>query len=169
VMVQSRRVVKLQSAPFLGTSQQESYSYRKMKITQRGRSLEKPLSTTTDEAARNTASPDISVGLPPPPAVDNDDVDVNTDPLTDTQPNTEATRATGRWTIDEDAELTRAVANTSKKWWGIEYKTDWDAVATLVPGRSRSQCRNRWNDILDPSIDRATGGTVNGQKMKTAN
>jgi hypothetical protein len=68
--------------------------------------LEEPLPTTIDEVARNTASPDISVGLPPP-AVDNDDVDANADPLTDSQPNDKATRATSRWTTDEDAELTR--------------------------------------------------------------
>jgi hypothetical protein len=43
---------------------------------------------TTDEAARKTAAPDDSVGLPPPHA--------NTHPVTDTQPNTGATRATGR-------------------------------------------------------------------------
>jgi hypothetical protein len=43
--------------------------------------LEEPLPTITDEAAKKTASPDISVGLPPPAAA-NDDANVN--PVTDT-------------------------------------------------------------------------------------
>jgi hypothetical protein len=41
---------------------------------------------------------------------------------TNTQPNTGGTRATGRWTADEDAKLTSAVTNTSEKKWSNEYK-----------------------------------------------
>jgi hypothetical protein len=122
------------------------------------RRLEEPLPTTIDEAARKTASPDLSVGLPPPPpAADDDDDDLNADTVTDTQPNAGATRATSRWTSDEDAKLTRAVANTSKKKHGKEYRTDWVVLAALVPGRTRSQCRHRWLDVLDPIIGRANG------------
>jgi hypothetical protein len=95
--------------------------------------LEEPLPTTTDEAARKTVSPDISVGLPSPPAVDGDD-DVNADPVSDTQRNAVAT---GIWILEEDAKLTRAIANTSKKRRGKEYKTDWVAVAALVPSRTK--------------------------------
>jgi hypothetical protein len=72
------------------------------------------------------------------------------------KPNVVATRATGRWTTDEDAQLTSAVANTSEKKWGNEYKTDWDAVAALVLGRTRNQCKSRWKDVLDPSVEGAT-------------
>jgi myb proto-oncogene protein len=79
--------------------------------------------------------------------------------VTDTQPNDGITRATGSWTLEEAAELTRAVATTSKKMCGKEYKTDWVAIAALVPGRTRRQCRDRWNDVLDTSIDRANGRT----------
>jgi hypothetical protein len=43
--------------------------------------LEETPPATTDEAAKKTASPEISVGLPPPTA-DNDDA--NADPVTDT-------------------------------------------------------------------------------------
>jgi hypothetical protein len=43
--------------------------------------LEEPLPTTTDQAARKTASPDAAVGLPP--TADNDDA--HADPVTDTQ------------------------------------------------------------------------------------
>jgi hypothetical protein len=38
------------------------------------------------------------------------------------------TRAAGHWIIDEDSQLTGAVANTSKKKRGNEYKTEWDAA-----------------------------------------
>jgi hypothetical protein len=89
--------------------------------------LEMPLPTTRDEAARKTASHDLSVGLPPPPAAADDD-DANTDSLADPQLNARArTQATGGWTLEEDAKLSRAVANTSKKRWGKEYRTDWVA------------------------------------------
>jgi hypothetical protein len=120
-----------------------------------------PTTTTTDEAARKTDSNDLSVGLPPPPAADidvddeNTDADTNTDidPVMDTQPNAVATTATGNWTLEEDAKLTSALANTPKKRWGKEYKTDWDAVAAMVPSRTNKQCNNRWHHFLDPSID----------------
>jgi hypothetical protein len=111
--------------------------------------LEEPLPTTTDEAARKTASPDVSVGLPPP-AADNGHVDA--DAVTDTQSNACATR---RWTSEEDAKLSSAVTNTSKKKWGKEYKTNWDAVDSLVPSRTKKDCYDRWRNALDPSIDRA--------------
>jgi hypothetical protein len=108
--------------------------------------LEEPFSASTDQAARETASPDVSVGLPPD--------DVNADPVMDTQPNAWATPVTRRlWTTDEDAKLTSAVANTSKRKWGKEHKTDWPAISELIPGRSQKQCSNRWHVVLDPSIE----------------
>jgi myb proto-oncogene protein len=56
-----------------------------------------------------------------------------------------ASRAKPRlWTDGEDKKLTSAVANTTKK-------TDWAAIALLVPDRTDTQCRNRWRDVLDPS------------------
>jgi myb proto-oncogene protein len=67
--------------------------------------------------------------------------------------------ATGRWTLEEDANLTSAVANTSKKKWGKEYKTDWAAVAALVLGRTSDQCYHRWDNFLDSSIDQANERT----------
>jgi hypothetical protein len=104
------------------------------------RRLEDSISAPTDEAATNNASSDVSVGLPAAAAAEY----VDADPLMDTQPNAEATRVTARWKTEEDARLTRAVANTSKKRWGKKYKTDWVAVAALVPGRTKLQCKNRW-------------------------
>jgi hypothetical protein len=115
--------------------------------------LEDSLPTTTDEVAKKTAAPDASGGLLPPAA----DNDANADPVTDTQPNAGATRATGNWTLEEDAKLTNAVMNTRKKKCGKEYKTDWVTIFALVPGRTKLQCNNRWRDVLDSNIDRATG------------
>jgi hypothetical protein len=105
--------------------------------------LEEPFSASvasTDDAAAKTASPDVSVGLSA--AADNAD-----------------TRVKGHWTLKEDSKLKSAVTNTSKKKWGNEYKTDWAAVAALVPGRTRRQCWHRWKNGLDPSIDRVNGRT----------
>jgi hypothetical protein len=116
--------------------------------------LEEPLPTTTDEAAKKAASPDVAVGLPPATA---DNADVNADLVTDTQPTAGATQATGHWSSEEDATLTSAVVNTPMKKWGKEYKTDWDAVTALVPARTQKQCYDRWKDVLDPSINPATG------------
>jgi hypothetical protein len=50
-----------------------------------------------------------------------------------------------KWTGEEDAKLTEAVKKHGKNWV---------AVATLVPGRTDSQCRARWVKCLDP--DRAS-------------
>jgi hypothetical protein len=110
--------------------------------------LEEPFSASTDEAARKIASPDLSVGLSPPAVAD--DIDVNADSVTGTQLNAGATRATGSWTSEEDAKLTRAVANTSKKRCGKDNKTDWIVIAKLVPGRTNYQCSARWKKYLDP-------------------
>jgi hypothetical protein len=107
--------------------------------------IEEPLPTTTDEAAKKTASPDIAVGLPPPAADGIDEANANVVPVTDTQPNAEATRKTPRrWTKDEDAELTRAIMNTCKKKHGSEYKTNWPAISAKVVGRTSNQCLRRW-------------------------
>jgi hypothetical protein len=130
--------------------------------------LEEPLPTATDEAARRTASPDASVVLPPP--ADNDETNRNADPVTSTQPNAGANR---RWTVDEDAKLMSAITNTSKMKWGNEYKTNWAAVAALVPGRTRLQCRTRYRGTLvfniDPTTKRVANWTADeDKKLKDA-
>jgi hypothetical protein len=79
--------------------------------------------------------------------------------VTDIHPNARTTGATGHWTPEEDVKLTGAVTNSRKKKWGKEYKTDWVAVAALIPGRTKRQCRNRWRSALDPSIEKAGGRT----------
>jgi hypothetical protein len=36
---------------------------------------------------------------------------------------------------------------------------DWAAIAAMVPGRTKSQCYQRWHYALDPSIDQANSRT----------
>jgi hypothetical protein len=55
----------------------------------------------------------------------------------------------GSWTVDEDSKLANAVQRHGGK--------NWDAIAKLVPGRAKNQCRKRWQNALDPNIDRASG------------
>jgi hypothetical protein len=58
---------------------------------------------------------------------------------------------TGKWTPDEDNKMKDAVQ--------IHNDNDWDAIAALVPGRTRDQCWNRWHDVLDIRMDRTPGRT----------
>jgi hypothetical protein len=62
-----------------------------------------------------------------------------------------ASGRSGKWAEDEDIKLKDAVQTYGGK--------NWDAIAVLVPGRTRIQCHNRWKDVLDPSIDRANRRT----------
>jgi hypothetical protein len=119
--------------------------------------LEEPPPATTDEAARETASPaaspEISVGLPPPTA-DNDDAYAVS--VTDTHDVLDCSidRAIKRktiWTEDEDSKLKGAVETHGSKHW--------EALAVLVPGRTKTQCYNRWRYALDPSIALTAGST----------
>ena len=95
------------------------------------RRIDEPLPTSIDEAARKTAAPDISGSLPSPAADDGDDL--NADPVADTQLSPRETKATTRWTPQEDAELTSAGAKTCKKKLGKKHRIDWFAVALLFP------------------------------------
>jgi hypothetical protein len=95
------------------------------------------------ESSANTDPAYATIALP---ASDDDDANTNEDPVTYTR--------RCYWTLEEDAKLTVAFANTRKRKWGKEYVSDFDAIAALVPGRSKKQCFSRWADFLDPSIDR---------------
>jgi hypothetical protein len=117
--------------------------------------LEEPISASTDEAATKISSLDTAVSLPAAATAASDDAD---------EYPVKGTRAMAHWTPGEDAKLTSAVTNTSKKRWGREYIRDWVAIAALVPGRAGSgskekQCSSRWHDYLDPTIDRTIGRT----------
>jgi hypothetical protein len=88
-----------------------------------------------------TASPDDTVGVAPTDAVT---------VVATSLPSAGASHAClpyQRWSPEEDAKLTEAAA---------EFGNDWVRVARLVPGRRNKQCRQRWNMILDPTIDRKT-------------
>jgi hypothetical protein len=58
------------------------------------------------------------------------------------------TARAGKWTADEDKKLRDAVRRHGGK--------DWDRIATLVPGRTKNQCRSRWHDALVCNIDPTT-------------
>jgi hypothetical protein len=47
---------------------------------------------------------------------------------------------TGKWTEDENIKLRDAVQTHGGKSWG--------AIAALVSGRTKTQCRSRWKDVL---------------------
>ncbi|KIM67872.1 hypothetical protein SCLCIDRAFT_20855 [Scleroderma citrinum Foug A] len=50
------------------------------------------------------------------------------------------------WTPEEDARLRIAVAAHGQSWVD---------VAAAMPGRTNDQCRDRWNDQLNPTINKA--------------
>ncbi|KAG9131237.1 hypothetical protein Leryth_006097 [Lithospermum erythrorhizon] len=51
----------------------------------------------------------------------------------------------GKWTSEEDRLLKVAVAIFGPK--------NWSKIAEFVPGRMQSQCRERWANSLDPSLN----------------
>jgi hypothetical protein len=106
------------------------------------------------ETTTKTVSPDVATALPHPHLADVHDNDDTNSVTTDTQSKPRAAEVVGRWTRAEDAELANAVAYTKKNKWG---KRDWIGIAALVQGRAKNQCRNRWQNTLKPSIDKATG------------
>jgi hypothetical protein len=67
-------------------------------------------------------------------------------------------RRAAAWTEEEDLNLKNSVE--------IHGGKDWEAIATLVPGRTKVQCRKRWWDTLVSNIDRHI--RVIGQKRKTS-
>jgi hypothetical protein len=58
------------------------------------------------------------------------------------------TKCVGNWKEEEDIKLKNAVHKHGGK--------NWVAIAALVPGRTKIQCRNRWYGTLNPSINRVT-------------
>jgi hypothetical protein len=59
-------------------------------------------------------------------------------------------RAMGKWTAEEDAKLTAAVKKHGR--------SNWPAIAALVPGRTSGLCRGRWVDNVDPKVINRTQG-----------
>jgi hypothetical protein len=108
--------------------------------------LQEPFSVSKDEADTKISSRDNTVSLPDA-AADHADID----PV-------KGTRATSRWTPEEDARLNSAVTNTCKSKDGKKCRINWAAVAALVGGRVEQQCRSRWYNALDANnVDLAKG------------
>ncbi|KAK7883922.1 hypothetical protein WMY93_027045 [Mugilogobius chulae] len=49
-----------------------------------------------------------------------------------------------KWSPEEDENLKSLVKTLGKK--------DWKAVSSCLPGRTESQCMNRWNKTVDPAL-----------------
>ncbi|KAG8880706.1 hypothetical protein FRB97_000582 [Tulasnella sp. 331] len=65
----------------------------------------------------------------------------------------------GAWTEEEDELLTRSVQEVESSLASLGNANavnnkKWKKVAALVPGRTNSQCRERWVNYLDPSISK---------------
>ncbi|XP_050209268.1 uncharacterized protein LOC126659970 isoform X2 [Mercurialis annua] len=60
------------------------------------------------------------------------------------------------WTKEEDAQLHIAVETFGEN--------DWQAVASILKGRTGTQCSNRWKKTLDPSIVRKGTWTLDESK-----
>ncbi|MGZ0213820.1 MAG: Myb-like DNA-binding domain-containing protein [Actinomycetales bacterium] len=55
-------------------------------------------------------------------------------------------RVLGQWFADEDAALNVAIS--------VHGTSSWARIASLVPGRDAKQCRERWHNALNPTINR---------------
>jgi myb proto-oncogene protein len=78
-------------------------------------------------------------------------------------PSTEASRAQAprpnwNWNPEEDEKLIEVVKELGKNW---------ARVAAMVPGRTNRQCRRRWSDYLDPTIDQTLANMGNKGKWTT--
>lgn len=66
----------------------------------------------------------------------------------------------GKWSADEDKRLKVAVTLFGRK--------NWHRLAQFVPGRTQAQCRERWVNILDPSLNRGAWTQEEDLKLKAA-
>ncbi|XP_077238258.1 uncharacterized protein LOC143879651 isoform X2 [Tasmannia lanceolata] len=66
----------------------------------------------------------------------------------------------GRWTVDEDKRLKIAVTLFGPK--------QWMKIAQFVPGRTQVQCRERWLNALDPSLNLGQWTEEEDSKLKAA-
>lgn len=75
----------------------------------------------------------------------------------------------GRWTKEEDTALLKGVAACvaggvnnlrGRKLYGV-----WTRVAAFVQGRSDAQCRERYNNVLDPAVNRGSWTQEESDRM----
>lgn len=66
----------------------------------------------------------------------------------------------GRWSAKEDKKLSEAVSR-----YGIGR---WAKISSAVPGRTDSQCRERYMNVLDPSLKHGEWSTEEDQRLMTA-
>lgn len=71
-----------------------------------------------------------------------------------------ARKKVGRWTPDEDKRLKVAVMLFGPKTW--------NKIAQFVPGRTQVQCRERWVNTLDPSLNWNSWSEEEDLKLKAA-
>ncbi|CAO2820494.1 unnamed protein product [Amaranthus hypochondriacus] len=71
-----------------------------------------------------------------------------------------ARQRVGRWSTDEDKRLRVAVTL-------FGYKS-WHRIAQFVPGRTQVQCRERWVNVLDPSLKHGEWTKEEDMKLKEA-
>jgi hypothetical protein len=113
--------------------------------------LEEPFPVSTGEATAKISSLDTTtVSLPSPDATAAYHAD--SDPVMDMHLNAKATGERRRWTKEEDTRLKKAVLVHTHDG---ETK-NWDAIAALVRGRTKTQCCSRWYNALDPRIVQTT-------------
>ncbi|CAA6661262.1 unnamed protein product [Spirodela intermedia] len=69
-------------------------------------------------------------------------------------------RKVGRWSVDEDKRLKVAVILFGAK--------NWNKIAQFTPGRTQVQCRERWVNCLDPSLNLEEWTEEEDTKLKEA-
>jgi hypothetical protein len=124
--------------------------------------LEERFSASTGENATKLPSLDTTVALPPPHVADDAPPEAadaaatanhaDSDPVMDMYLNARATGARRRWTADEDTRLKKAVLVQTHDG----ERKNWDAIAALTPGRTRTQCKSRWYNAFDHRNVRTT-------------
>ena len=62
----------------------------------------------------------------------------------------------GPWSAEEDKRLSRAVEAFTLSAPSQVQSIPWQDVALFVPGRTKNQCREHYQDKLAPSIEKST-------------
>jgi hypothetical protein len=63
----------------------------------------------------------------------------------------------GCWTLEEDEQITKFVAEHGDK--------DWAGLARILPGRTGKQCRERYKNHLDSSVDHSDWSAEEDDKL----